>query len=258
MLLKNLPAAGILSFVAVGFYETNVFISLVLCFMLIYLGDRDREAKERFIEMFKASLAVFFGAVLYMILYKAGLELSKREFYSQKNPSFSAMAEGTEPGSSVLGVLFRLVGKTIFECLGYMPIGFVADYMPVARILTALFFAIGGIMVVGYFLVSGIRGNEGIVTGTIIVLLTVSFFMTQSFITDCYVSQAVSMEDVRIVNAEIEKYEKETGFEIKTIASRRRERDARRYYDGSVVTRAFSYAMPIVYENGLRDNMSTT
>ena len=102
-------------------------------------------------------------------------------------------------------------------------------------------------MMLAYVHSSEEKGYEGVVTVSIACLFMVSFFMTQSFITDCYISQAVSMEDVRIVDNEIEKYEEETGLRIRTIASRRTAPDARRYYDGSVAVREFSYAMPIVF-----------
>lgn len=291
MISKKKKIAGILlSFITTGCYETNIFISIILCALFVFTREYFRHQKKSatsfcssVIEMIKSVLLVVSGGMLYLILYKIEI-LILGTLYEAKNPHFEISkgafilrffsviwdvltnSMGFMPYCAILLVLVFSIATAVHFLLKarqyawtfawilfsvgctIIPFGykFITDYATVARLLFSLFFAIGSIMIGAYVVVNGNAKHENLMKIIIGVFFLVTFFMTESFISDCYISQAITQKTVNMVNHEIDKYENETGIQIKEIVTKT-DKHSEAYYKESLVSRGFSYTTPAIF-----------
>lgn len=109
-------------------------------------------------------------------------------------------------------------------CMALIPYSLVlaTGACPGQRVVFSIFFGIGGmILCVSRILQLSNKKNYGDIISRIFIILSVLVYViyTEIGISDCFIQQALDRQEVKLVENEIEKYQKDTGIKVTKIMS---------------------------------------
>ena len=251
----------IMAFLTVSIYQTNIFIVMIVTLFACFLKNIYLEKKKFYIEggisCFLCGVAAILNILIFKLFSVVGNavnpaktpEVAQNYFtlvldiLSQLKTTYVFMFS-TYPlrfipyfvASLCAGTVFFLIWKKkyyqmfVWVCvtgtLFFLPFGYMLAANSVwctQRTLLPVFFAMSCFLMGTFFFVKENRYLYQTFVAACIFFFGVTFYYTETLITDCFIGQALDYSEVICIEDEIREYEETTGIEVDTLSWKKSE-----------------------------------
>lgn len=256
LIQKNFFGGFLMAFLAVSIYQTNIFISIVILLMKLFFQDRSYKKIKFYLDALLSGGICVGSAVLNVIIFKmfakAGGEINEAKNPHVVGNYLNLLKDIVDQAKSVYVSMFSIyplrfvpvfiaviciciaiflvIRKKIYEAILWIALTIILfltpfSYMLAAgntwyaqRTLLSVFFSVGMFFIGCLYLSKENYGFRKIFGVAIGFFLFLTFYYTETLITDCYIGQALDYNEVICIEDEIQEYEEKTGFQVDTVS----------------------------------------